>query len=96
LSEEILYTKHAKDEMEAEKFGEILEIEVYEAVLDGKTIEPYPEHGPYPGCLIYGKTSKRRSLHIICAYAEDANCVIIVKAYQPSPNRWIDFERRPK
>jgi hypothetical protein len=95
-SDEILYTKHAKDEMEAEEFGEILEVEVYEAVLDGKTIETYPEDEPYPSCLIFGKTSNGRPLHIVCAYAEDANSVIIITAYQPSPNRWIDFERRPK
>jgi hypothetical protein len=61
-----------------------------------RSCHTYPEDEPYPSCLIYGKTSEGRPLHIVCAYAEDANCVIIITAYEPSPNRWIDFERRPK
>jgi hypothetical protein len=46
--EKVLYTNHAKDEMEKEEFGEIKEREVFEAVLNGKIIESYPEDEPYP------------------------------------------------
>jgi hypothetical protein len=42
-SEKILFTKHARDEMEEEKFGEIREREVFEAVQSGKVIEIYPK-----------------------------------------------------
>jgi len=52
-SERILFTKHARDEMEEEKFGEITEREVFEAVQSGKVIETYPKDEPYPSCLIY-------------------------------------------
>lgn len=92
--DKVLYTKHARDEMEAEEFGQIKEKEVYEAVLNGKIIETYPEDMPYPGCLIYGNMSEDRPLHIVCAYAKDADIIIIVTVYHPDLNRWIDFDRR--
>lgn len=92
-SEKVLYTNHAKDEMEKEGFGEIKEREVFEAVLNGKIIEAYAEDEPYPSCLIYGRTSENRPLHIVCAYTMDSNVAIIITDYQPNPDIWIDFER---
>jgi hypothetical protein len=47
-SERFLFTRHARDEMENEEFGEIWEREVFEAVESGKVIESYPEDEPYP------------------------------------------------
>jgi Domain of unknown function (DUF4258) len=94
--ERYLYSQHAREEMEVEELGEIVDKEVFEAGLNGKIIEAYPEDKPYPSCLIYGKTSTERPLHIVCAYAEDANKAIIVTVYQPRPDQWIDFERRRK
>ena len=92
--EKVLYTKHAKDEMEKEEFGEISDKEVFEAVLNGKIIETYREAEPYPSCLIYGKTSENRPLHIVCAYSRESNMVVVITVYQPNPEKWIDFERR--
>jgi hypothetical protein len=45
--------------MEKEECGEIKEREVFEAVLNGKIIESYPEDEPYPSCLIYIWKDKR-------------------------------------
>jgi hypothetical protein len=92
--ERILFTSHARDEMEDEESGGIKEIEVFEAVQSGKVIETYPEDEPYPSCLIYGRTFEDRPLHVVCAYAKDEKTAIIITAYQPAPDRWIDFERR--
>ena len=80
--------------MEAEELGEISDQEIFEAVLNGKIIEDYPKDEPYPSGLIYGRTSERRPLHVVCAYAEDVNEVIIITVYQPHPDRWVEFERR--
>jgi len=88
------YSQHAREEMETEEHGEIRDEEVCQAILSGKIIEDYPEDAPYPSCLIYGRTSDGRPLHMVCAYADDVRKVIIITAYEPSPNRWIDFERR--
>jgi len=49
--------------METEEFGEIKEREVYEAILEGKIIQSYQEDEPYPSCLIFGRTSRKRPLH---------------------------------
>jgi hypothetical protein len=95
-SERILFTKHARDEMEDEELGEIREREVFEAVERGKVIETYPEDEPYPSCLIYGRTFGDRPLHVLCAYTKDEETAIIITSYQPDPERWIDFERRKK
>jgi hypothetical protein len=93
-SDRILFTKHAKDEMENEESGEIRENEVSAAVLTGKMIETYPEDEPYPSCLIYGRTSANRPLHIVCAYAKEHETAIIITTYEPDADRWIDFKRR--
>lgn len=92
--EKVLYTKHAKDEMDKEEFGEISANEVFDAALNGKIIELYPEDEPYPSCLIYGRTSENRPLHVVCAYSGESDIVIIITVYQPDPARWIDLERR--
>ena len=44
--EKILFSRHARVEMEAEEFGVINEREVSEAVLHGRVIEDYPN----PAC----------------------------------------------
>ncbi len=67
-AERLYYTGYAKDEMEAEEFGEIRDKEVSEAVSEGKIIETYPED----------------------------SLAIIITAYQPLPEQWIDFTRRKK
>jgi hypothetical protein len=93
-SERILFSKHARDEMENEESGEIKERELFEAIQSGKVIETYAEDEPYPSSLIYGRTFEDRPLHIVCAYAKEEKTAIIIAVYQPAPDRWIDFERR--
>jgi hypothetical protein len=55
--------------MELEELGEIREEEVFEAIVQGKTIEDYPDDEPYPGCLIFGRSSRHRPIHAVCAYS---------------------------
>lgn len=94
--DKVLYSKHAKTEMEAEEFGPIRENEVYEAVLTGKIINEYLDDEPYPSCLIYGRTTNNRPLHIVCAFTSEENTTVIVTVYEPDPEKWIDYERRKK
>lgn len=90
----IYYSGHARYEMEEEEFGEILDQEVYEAVLSGEVIESYPNDVPYPSCLIYGHTRKGRPIHVVCAYSESEGLSVIITAYEPDPKKWLDFTRR--
>jgi hypothetical protein len=94
--ERVLYTKHAKDEMESEELGEIREDEVFEAIIQGNIIEDYPDDDPYPSCLIFGRTSRNRPIHVVCAYSADDDIIIMVTVYEPHTVRWVDFERRVK
>jgi Domain of unknown function (DUF4258) len=90
----VYYSGHAKNEMELEELGVIYENEVYEAVLMGNIIEYYPTDEPYPSCLIFGRTSQDRPLHIVCAHSTDEGLVVVVTVYQPDPELWVDFSRR--
>ena len=82
--------------MENDESGEILDSEVFEIVSTGTIIEHYPDDEPYPSCLIYGRTTKNRPLHAVCAYSEDEKLSIVITVYQPNPERWIGFSRRKK
>ena len=95
-SDAVLYSRHARFEMENEEFGKILEHEVFEAIKSGEIIEKYPEGKPYPSVLIFGRTIIGRPLHIVCAYSETDNLVIVVTVYHPDKELWIDFRRRKK
>jgi len=90
----VLFSGHAKNEMDEEEFGRIIENEVNEVVLNGRIIEHYSDDTPYPSCLIFGRTEKNRPLHVVCAYSGDDDLAIIITVYQPDPQKWINYERR--
>lgn len=71
--------------MKTEECGRIFDHEVCEAVYNGEVIEAYPEDKPYPSVLIFGRTVVDRPLHIVCAYDDVENLVIIITVYQPNP-----------
>ena len=61
--------------------------EVEEVILEGEIIEEYPDDKYSPSCLIYGKTSKGRNLHvqISCPPA-----VVVITTYEPAPEEWVN------
>lgn len=89
--DKVLYSKHAKSEMETEEFGVIMANEVHEAILTGKIINEYIDDEPYPSCLIFGRTKTNRPLHIVCAYSGEDNITIVITVYEPDPQKWIDY-----
>ena len=90
----IFYSRHAKYEMENEEFGKIFDKEVSEAIYKGEVIEEYPEDKPYPSVLIYGRTTAGRPLHIVCAYDQGENLVVVITVYHPNPELWVEYKRR--
>ena len=94
LENRVLYTQHARDEMRSEELGPIREEEVFEAVQTGEVIESYEDDKPYPSALVYGRTSRDRPIHLVCAYAEEEDMAIVITVYEPDPSRWIDYRRR--
>lgn len=93
-SNQVLYSQHAKLEMEQEEYGEIQEQEVAQIIANGTIIEHYEDDKPYQSCLIYGKTGKARPLHAVCAYNEEDDLAIVITVYQPDPDKWENFTRR--
>ena len=89
----ILYTSHARKEMIDEEFGKIKEHEVVEAICTGEIIEEYLDDKPYPSVLIFGK-SRKKPIHIVCAYSDEENIAIIITVYRPNPDRWNGYRRR--
>lgn len=90
----VYYTNHAKSEMVNEEYGRIFDHEIFEAIINGEIIEEYFEDKPYPSVLVYGTTKNNRPLHIVCAYDELDELVIIITVYQPNPKMWIDYKER--
>ena len=64
--DKVLYSGHARHEMQIEEFGIIKDQEVYEAVHNGIIIEEYPNDKPYPSILIFGETDSKRPIHSLC------------------------------
>lgn len=88
------FTSHAKEEMVNEEYGIIAESEVRECVNNGEVIEEYPKDRPYSSCLIYGRTSENRPLHVVCAPVVEEGVLIIITVYEPNPALWIEYKRR--
>ena len=95
-SDSVWYSRHARVEMRSEEFGQIEDEEVYQAICAGEVIEEYPNDASYPSFLIFGKTGRDRPLHVLCAYNQREDLVVVVAAYQPNPELWVEFRRRKK
>lgn len=59
--------------------------ELEEAVLSGEIIEDYPEHHYGSACLLLGKTTDGKSLHVLCSLQE---VVDIITVYEPDLEEW--------
>lgn len=58
---------------------------------DSTVIEEYPDDKYSPTCLIYGKTRAGRVLHVQVSLPP---LVVIVTAYEPDSEQWIDGKIR--
>jgi hypothetical protein len=92
-SARILYRVHAVKQMFDRN---ITEREVTEIVSCGKVIEEYQDDSPYPSYLLFGGGSDR-PLHVVMAYNNVDNEVIVITAYEPDTSKWEPgFMRRKK
>ena len=56
--------------------------DVIDAIINGEIIENYPDDHPFPSCLIM-KYISSGAIHVVIAYNEYENKVIIITAYNP-------------
>ena len=64
------------------------------SALAGEVIERYLDDKPFPSCLVYGRTTDGKPLHVVCAMPEHTNMLIIVTAYIPTREEWVEFRKR--
>lgn len=62
--------------------------EVTEVLLNGEIIENYPDDYPYPSCLVFGMTSSKSPLHVVCGSNDDE--LWLITAYIPDTDVWAD------
>ena len=92
LDDQFELSRHAVDQSIARQIGMQ---ELREAAARGEIIEDYPDDEYGPSCLIFGTTSAERPLHVQCSYPSRTP-IRIITLYEPAPERWIDFRRRPR
>ncbi len=89
-TDQLEFSKHATDQSIKR---DISVREAKEVILRGEVIEDYPDDKYGPSCLIFGRTSEERPLHVQCSYPSRP-LVKVITLYEPDPDRWINFRRR--
>jgi hypothetical protein len=84
-------TDHADEEAEEDQLSFD---EIYHSVLYGEIIEDYPNHQPYPRCLIYGENFATEPIHSVWDYDQETDTAILITVYRPDPKRWINGKIR--
>lgn len=84
------FSKHAVDQS---IIRNITVRELLEVIAGGEVIEDYPNDKYGPSCLIYGRTTTNRPLHIQCTTGNRPR-VKIITLYEPDPSRWAEFKQR--
>jgi hypothetical protein len=84
-------TDHADEE--ANNDGVSL-LETLETISTGEIIEQYADDKPYPSCLIYSKLGSGDPIHTVWAFNRATNSSVLITAYRPDPERWIDGKIR--
>lgn len=79
----IRVTPHAHQEMIEEDIS--LE-EVCDVLLGATVVENYPDRKRGPCCLVCGKTSRERYVHVVCTTSLER--AIIITVYEPRPPKW--------
>ncbi len=87
----IRITDHADEEARADH---LTYEEIFFSVLQGEIIKEYPDDKPFPSCLIYGRTFSEDPVHSVWAYNEENRWAVLITAYRPDPDRWLNWRTR--
>lgn len=71
----------------------VTDADICNVLINGQTIENYPNDTPYPSRLVLG-WSNARPLHVVADNIEEGTWIVIT-VYEPNLNLWeVDFKRR--
>jgi hypothetical protein len=62
---------------------------------NGIIVNEYPDDKPYPSKLLFA-IKNERALHIVCSENKIENSIIVITAYEPSPDIWQNDNRTRK
>lgn len=82
--EKTALTKHAKERLEERG---IKVDDVTYCIDTGEIIKQYEDDKPLPSCLILGKTTDNKYMHIVLRRSEDF--IYLITAYYPDPTQWV-------
>jgi hypothetical protein len=85
-----VYTLHAEIERKAD---DLTFAQIEKALLNGKVLEQYLDHGRGESCLILG-FSEDIPIHVVCGWRGDK--ISIITVYVPKPPKFIDPWTRSK
>ncbi|MBU2755208.1 DUF4258 domain-containing protein [Acidithiobacillus sp. CV18-2] len=89
----LIFTRHALQRMFARG---IPEAAIAETLRSGETIEVYPQDQPYPSILQLGWYLES-PLHVVAAQDSQTGDCIVISAYIPDTDRWVeDFRTRKR
>ena len=88
----IIIRRHAFEQMYTRK---ISEEEIKDVVHNGEIIESYPDDYPFHSYLICGTTGSRW-LHIVAAFNEQEEEIIIITSYEPDEEHFTSGKIRRK
>ena len=89
LRSEVLLSRHG---YEAALEDDVSIDEIREALISGMILEDYPEDQRGASCLMYGKTSSGRDLHVVVT--KEVSPVLVITVYEPKPPAWMTPEER--
>lgn len=73
----------------------IISSDIRKVIEEGEIIEDYPEDVRGHSCLILGKATDGRPVHVVCAPKDEY--LAVITAYIPTVSQWSkDFRRRLK
>lgn len=89
---EVDYRIHATKRM----FQRNIHEDDIETVLNnGFVIERYEDDFPLPSLLVNGQTTNGRALHLVVGLNHSEKRLVIITAYEPDAERWVDnYTRR--
>lgn len=91
MSVHLKFTEHARVAMLDD---DLVVDDVVHAIEQDEILERYPDAKPFQSCLVLGRAKDGRPLHVVCSLPGHVDMLIIVTAYLPTEEGWIDFRRR--
>ena len=86
-SQRILFSQHALRQM-SRPDRMISTIEIRMVLHKGEVIEDYPEDPRGHSCLLLGKGTSERAVHVLCAPKDEY--LAIITAYLPDEEEWTN------